>query len=164
MKAKKMMATALMLTVAMANPINMFGVNADTLKNKNVSYVEISPEGTDEMAEENVLEVENWMYDVDYYNFSTEEVLNVENWMVENVYSDVHAEESLDLASWMTETIYEESAEPTLDVEKWMLEYPSVEEEDFLFVEDWMMAAPTVSFEENLLVEDWMLDKNYLRK
>ena len=64
----------------------------------------------------------------------------------------------------MTETIYEESAESTLDVEKWMLEYPSVAEEDFLSVEDWMMAAPTVSFEENLLVEDWMLDKNYLRK
>lgn len=162
MKTKKMLATAIMLTVAMINPVNIFGVNADTLKNKNVSNVEISPEGTDEVAEESALEVENWMSDVNYYDFSAEETLSVENWMTEDVYSTNNLEESLEMADWMTENIYSEIAEPSLNLEKWMEESPRADVEETLSVEDWM-TAPSVSFEENLSVEDWMLSANYIK-
>ena len=141
---KKIMATAVMLSVAFVNPANTYSnVNADTLKGYTIEG-EIMPEV--ETVEEE-LAVENWMMDAE--DIYAENTLRVEKWMFA---ADTYAEDALAVENWMLET--ESAAENELALENWMSE-TVVNSERELNIEGWMLAADD-NTEEPLELEAWM--------
>ena len=142
---KKMIATAVMLSVAFVNPANTYSnVKADTLK-VHAFESEVMPEV--ETVEEG-LEVEDWMMNTYTYDETT---LRVENWMF--AAETTATESTLAVENWMLET--EVNAEATLAVENWMATTNVIESECDLAVENWMLKADE-SIEEPLALEAWM--------
>ena len=141
---KKIMATAVMLSVAFVNPANTYSnVNADTLKGYTYDG-EIMPEV--ETVEEE-LAVENWMMDAE--EIYVEIALTVEKWMFA---ADTYAEDALAVENWMFET--EKAEESELALEDWMSETERFGEKE-LDIESWMLTADNYE-EEPLELEAWM--------
>ncbi|MFO8000061.1 MAG: hypothetical protein R6U46_02385 [Marinilabilia sp.] len=116
-----------------------------------------------DIIEEEVMEVSDWMFDVEAFEADYETIEIDETWMF-----DVEAfrceEEYVEVEDWMFDVTAFEA--PSFVLEQWMLDEIFFEEEEVSEIDEtWMFDVEAFRCEEEYIeVEDWMFDVEAFRQ